>query len=42
VIFDVISAALTGIAKNNEKANRSLFIFLFCDKHWKYLVKIHI
>jgi len=24
----VISAALTGIAKNNEKANRSLFIFL--------------
>jgi hypothetical protein len=28
VILDVISAALTGIAKNNEKANRSLFIFL--------------
>jgi hypothetical protein len=29
VILDVISPAKTGVVKNNEKANRSLFIFLF-------------
>jgi hypothetical protein len=28
VIFDVISAALTGVMKNNEKAKRSFFIVL--------------
>jgi hypothetical protein len=29
VILDVISPAKTGVVRNNEKANRSLFIFLF-------------
>ena len=28
VIFDVISAALTGVTKNNEKIRANLFIFL--------------
>jgi hypothetical protein len=36
VILDVISAALTGIAKNNERDNRSLFIFLRLD-NYEYL-----